>query len=123
MANVYYDPEEFGLTPVADVDFGGGYDFDLIVVWKNSNNQLFWASDSGCSCPTPFEDVSFSDIIPVNLKVLRDAVNDHSYSSGYDVDLAHTFIDKVRREMQFVPLIEAIQELEEQEKNDFNNKI
>ena len=62
MSNVYYDPEKFGLTTVGEIDAGGGYDFDTFVLWRdNGTGRLWWAEDSGCSCPTPFEDVSFAD--------------------------------------------------------------
>lgn len=56
-SNPYYSPEQYGLTLVGEVDFGGSYEFNMFVVWKNSNGILHWGSDAGCSCPAPFEDV------------------------------------------------------------------
>lgn len=58
MSNIYYAPEDFKLKTVADIDFGESYEFDMIVVWRNLEGpkRLYWAQDSGCSCPTPFED-------------------------------------------------------------------
>lgn len=53
---IYYAPEEFGLTVVGEIDNGGGYDFDLFVVWRDAAGTLYWGADSGCSCPSPFED-------------------------------------------------------------------
>ena len=56
--NPYYDPEKFGLTIVATVQWGErNYNFDLTVFWKDTEGQLYMASDSGCSCPKPFENV------------------------------------------------------------------
>lgn len=58
--NVYYSPEQFGLVQVAMVEEEPNYDFHMFVVWKEEkggkNARYYWASDSGCSCPAPFED-------------------------------------------------------------------
>jgi hypothetical protein len=55
MPNIYDCPEAFGLTAFGDVDFSSGcYEFDRIVVWKDDRGQLYYAEDSGCSCPEPF---------------------------------------------------------------------
>ncbi|MCQ4150261.1 DUF7574 domain-containing protein [Rhodococcus qingshengii] len=62
MSNVYYEPEAFGLTTVGELDLGGGYDFDKFVIWQdNGSGRLWYAEDRGCSCPSPFEDVSFTN--------------------------------------------------------------
>lgn len=57
-SNVYYHPEKHGLSVVAELEFGdgGGYGFDFRVVWQDANGLLYTARDSGCSCPSPFED-------------------------------------------------------------------
>lgn len=57
MSNVYSSPEDFGLEEVTEVDwYDDSYGFDLTVVWRHKETgQLYWASDSGCSCPSPFE--------------------------------------------------------------------
>ena len=56
MANVYYNPEKFGLTVVGELnDPWASYDFNDLVVWKHEEGGVYWATDSGCSCPTPFE--------------------------------------------------------------------
>lgn len=62
MSNVYYDPADFGLTTVGEVEWTDeSYEFDLTVVWKDVDGNLYWADDSGCSCPSPFEDFSTID--------------------------------------------------------------
>lgn len=54
--NVYSTPEHYGLTIIGEVEWSDGcYQFDTTVVWRDAAGRLFWASDSGCSCPAPFE--------------------------------------------------------------------
>lgn len=60
MNNIYYSPESHGLTIVDSIDTGGSYEFDIVAIWKDSDGNLFWAADSGCSCPTPFE--NYTDV-------------------------------------------------------------
>lgn len=58
MADVYYNPEKFGLTTVGELDFSDGcFQFDYTVVWVDAQKNLYYADDSGCSCPSPFEGV------------------------------------------------------------------
>ena len=66
--NIYYNPEEFGLEVVKNIDTGGGYDFDMFVIWKDKKNNLYYGQDSGCSCPTPFEDF---EGIPSLIKITK----------------------------------------------------
>lgn len=54
--NVYYHPDKFGLEEVLEINEKDlSYEFDMFVVWKK-DDVYYWASDSGCSCPAPFED-------------------------------------------------------------------
>lgn len=60
--DVYYNPEAFGLTAVGVLDFSSGsYEFDYTAVWVDDNKVLYWADDSGCSCPSPFENYTSKD--------------------------------------------------------------
>lgn len=60
--NVYYGPEEFDLKTVGEISWDDEpYQFELTVVWKDNEGNLYWASDSGCSCPSPFEDFYSKD--------------------------------------------------------------
>ena len=72
MKNIYYNPEAFGLQTVDDVDVAGDWEFDTLLVLQNTTTkELFYLQDSGCSCPTPFEDMTVSDLQPItrgNLK-------------------------------------------------------
>lgn len=55
MENVYYSPESWGLSVVAELSKEPDYDFNIICAWKTKRGVIYWATDSGCSCPTPFE--------------------------------------------------------------------
>lgn len=56
MENIYYSPEKWGLSVVAEIEYSdGNYVFDTRVVWRHKDGVVYTARDSGCSCPTPFE--------------------------------------------------------------------
>ena len=56
-ADVYFQPEKFGLKIIGHIeDPEAYYSFDDLVVWQHEDGRLFYAQDSGCSCPSPFED-------------------------------------------------------------------
>lgn len=55
-SNVYYYPDKWGLAPLGELGARLGYDFDIFAVWKDDHGNVYYAHDSGCSCPTPFED-------------------------------------------------------------------
>ena len=63
-ANLYYHPEHSGLKTVGELEYSSGsYEFDTRVVWfEASGNRLLTARDSGCSCPTPFEDETLDTV-------------------------------------------------------------
>ena len=65
MSNVYYDPEDFDLTIVGEVDKGSGYDFNKFVVFQKKDQSIWYAADAGCSCPTPFEGIKLPDLKPL----------------------------------------------------------
>jgi hypothetical protein len=62
-ANPYSNPEIFGLVTVGSAQWGeADWNFNLTAVWRDPNTgQLYWADDSGCSCPSPFEDITDRD--------------------------------------------------------------
>ena len=63
-SNIYYHPEKYGLEEVGEVDWDDEpYQFNITAVWRDENGDYYLASDSGCSCPAPFEDFnSLSDL-------------------------------------------------------------
>lgn len=58
--NIYYNPQNVGVRPVAEVEaYEDDYSFDLFIVIQDKDGKVYVAHDSGCSCPTPFEDHDF----------------------------------------------------------------
>lgn len=56
--NLYYSPEKYGLEVVGTIEWSEpNYDFDMTVLWRAKRGQYWIGSDSGCSCPSPFEDI------------------------------------------------------------------
>lgn len=54
-ANPYYEPEALGLTKVAELDLEEPcYSFNILAVWHDEHG-FYLGTDSGCSCPVPFE--------------------------------------------------------------------
>jgi hypothetical protein len=99
--DVYYQPEKFDLTPVAEIDYSdGNYQFDYRVVWKHEpTDRLLTARDSGCSCPSPFEDYTkLEDLDELNFDDLKEEVQkelDHDWDA-YPSELdAASFLRKV----------------------------
>jgi hypothetical protein len=66
--DVYSSPEKYGLSLLGSVDIAGDYEFDMLAVWqRNEDGALFYDYDSGCSCPSPFEEVkSIESLQPMN---------------------------------------------------------
>lgn len=98
--NPYYSPEEVGLTVVGEVDDAGSYEFNTIVVWTDGE-KLYWAHDSGCSCPTPFEEYEVTKEDKSGLDELKES-NLQSFIDGVmemELPLAERreFIDRVKR--------------------------
>lgn len=52
--NPYNYPENRGVSILVAKDVAGDYSFAMFIVWTDGQ-QLYYATDSGCSCPTPFE--------------------------------------------------------------------
>lgn len=70
--NLYYDPEKFGLKVLGDIDWSDGYyQFDQTVIWQDEQGQMYYADDSGCSCPSPFESMGRDDLIACSFPELQ----------------------------------------------------
>lgn len=96
--NVYYDPEKFGLTIIDSWDFSdGSYQFDYRVIWKNTKGELLTARDSGCSCPSPFEDTALTDLVSVSLTDLKQEAIDAAKESYYSGDPLSDILEKIRK--------------------------
>ena len=76
--NIYYEPEKFGLETIGTIEWAEpNYSFDFSVVWKSKRGEYWVASDSGCSCPYPFEDYNKIEDLdgPYNKKALDSVLN------------------------------------------------
>jgi hypothetical protein len=97
--NPYFNPEKAGLVKVAEVDMSEPcYSFDLVAVFADDR---YLATDSGCSCPTPFESYDGKDDMTGPLSVdqaLEEASSLKSahYEPTYDLDAWNEFIRTVR---------------------------
>ena len=57
MESVYDKPEEHGLKQIGCLDEADmSYEFNMLCVWQHKDGRIFYEQDSGCSCPSPFED-------------------------------------------------------------------
>lgn len=94
--NPYYNPEHFGLEIVAELNPHLSYEFDMVVVWKDKEGNLFWAGDAGCSCPTPFE--NYTSIETLN-RFNYDEIESYTKGRTYGVSEGerHEFLSKVRQ--------------------------
>ena len=53
--NPYYNPEKLGLSLLSFDEPNLCYEYNTLCFWKTEDGRIYTASDSGCSCPTPFE--------------------------------------------------------------------
>lgn len=100
-SNPYYNPEKFDLTPIAELEmYEPNYSFDTVVVWKhNENGLLYWAHDSGCSCPSPFEEYTSLEQLSVLVSTDYDMLRRY-VSESYDAAARQSFLRKVRAELR-----------------------
>lgn len=98
MNDVYHEPNKFGLTKVAEIDYSDqDYQFDLRVVWRHKDGRYFTARDSGCSCPSPFEDYdSLDKLTPFKREDVEREAREQSFSSRYDGEDIVPFLSKLR---------------------------
>ena len=58
MNNIYYNPQAYGAEVVGEFEWSEpDWSFDMLVVWRTGRGQYWIGEDSGCSCPSPFEEV------------------------------------------------------------------
>lgn len=62
--NPYYAPDKLGLEIIDGMDYRNeSWQFDLIYVWREiATGKLYYATDSGCSCPDPFAGFRIADL-------------------------------------------------------------
>ena len=95
--NVSSDPEKYGLEIVGSLDDPDAcYSFNILLVWQHADGRLFYATDSGCSCPSPFEGYkSLDDLYEItdeSWTEFQKAVTGHCVPQEYDYETS-TYID------------------------------
>ncbi len=100
---LYYSPERHGARLVGSVDTIGGWEFNMLAVFqRESDGALFYDTDSGCSCRSPFEDSEWDNMEAIRTgswfagrarKWLRDSYG----ASADDRDAIEKLIVKVRQ--------------------------
>lgn len=84
-----YEPD---YESIAEVEWSHQpYEFDMTCVYRQkSTGRLFYAEDSGCSCPTPFQNATEDDLHPIDrMQDWHDHVTERS-PSGAAVEEAET---------------------------------
>jgi len=97
--NPYYHPEKCGLEKVAELEHSSGsFEFDTQVVWRHlDSGKLYWAEDSGCSCPIPFEGTELEHMEEIrNLGAFRIRAMEKGYSEASYANKME-FIEKVEK--------------------------
>ncbi len=92
------------LALIADVDLAEpDYSFDLLRIYlRKHDGMLLWATDSGCSCPSPFEDTKVSDLRESTAATLLDTFMSEwereTHYSGYPAAVIRKSIADAVRE-------------------------
>jgi len=100
--NLYYYPEKHGAVKLAEHDLAEPcYSFDLLVAWKTADG-IYLGTDSGCSCPSPFESYNGLQDATGPLTVeqaLEEAANlkTAAYEPNYDLENWNEFVMAVSR--------------------------
>ena len=83
------------LTHVADIALDDeSYSFwDLTVYVRPVDGAVLYATDSGCSCPMPFEDTKVSDLSETTLDNFANIVREIVGDAGYGRSLASVMGD------------------------------
>lgn len=84
MNDVYNYPEKFGLELLGSIDDpNADWDFDIFALWRHKETGVvYYGSDSGCSCPSPFEyyhslsDLNVLDDSPGSWETFEESVKD-----------------------------------------------
>lgn len=95
--NIYSEPEKFGFETLGDVNFSDSYEFDIILVLTR-RGQVYYAQDSGCSCPIPFEYTTEESLTLIEnswdfKKFLEEYRLEHHYTTqDSEVEIAELYV-------------------------------
>lgn len=94
------DFTSLGLTYVGEADLSEpDYSFDLVGIWKNDDG-FYLGTDSGCSCPTPWENYgALSDFTGPLTKeqAIEEATNLWKGQREYDPAQFANFIESINQ--------------------------
>ena len=68
--NPYYDSDKLSWT-LHSLDRDLSYEFDILAFWITPESEVYTAADSGCSCPTPFQDYKGTTPEEIKAKLTR----------------------------------------------------
>lgn len=95
--NLYYNPETLGYEIVEFFDLDDEpYEFDMMVVWRDPEGNLVYATDSGCSCPSPFEDMTPESLLQFEYDEVASIVRDSRIYDHKQIEFEDK-LDRLRR--------------------------
>jgi hypothetical protein len=105
MPDIYYAPEKHGLKTIGEIDWSDGcYQFDYTVVWQRlADGQLLYGEDSGCSCPSPFEDQGADDLTACTWAELQAHLQERG-KDNYDGDRAAEVGELMHRVLEAIAI-------------------
>jgi hypothetical protein len=76
------------LTFIGDIDLAEpDYSFHILRLYvRKSDGVILYGTDSGCSCPSPFEDMKVSELKETSLARVADMVREAAPGSDDEVD-------------------------------------
>ena len=93
--NPYYSSEQFGLKIIAEIDTAETHEYDMFVVWlKIDDGSVWYATDSGCSCPIPFDKADLQIITEHSYPNFERALESHYNIKKADVIKIITILRK-----------------------------
>jgi hypothetical protein len=97
-----YQPEKYGIKLIDEIEAERNYDFNMVCIWQNiKTGEYRWGADSGCSCPSPFENIKQwhdLDKLPETMADFEAAVQAcGSYRESPSVADKMEFIQKIRK--------------------------
>lgn len=97
--NPVYEPEKYGFEYVGTIELSEpDYSFDILAVLKNDKGYYI-GTDSGCSCPSPWESHTADDFTgPLTVAQTIEEVTSlwsGSYDGGYEPEEFAALITKI----------------------------
>lgn len=119
--DLYFQPEAFGLRVIGQLnDPEASWSFDDLIVWQHEETgKIYYATDAGCSCPSPFEDYTSLEQATevISIHDFIDGVEDYfnsvaPYTSDYSLrytwdseDLPHAFASLKADALELIRLV------------------